>query len=66
MFSFSQLKEEALEEIIFDAKQEHLSNSIKKSISCVLNQILFYASSHYLSYEIVSIFLSKNKNRRRN
>lgn len=46
-FSFSQLKEEVLEEIVFDAKQEHLSNSVKKSISCVLNQILFYASSHY-------------------
>lgn len=44
---FSQLEEGVFEEIFQKEEKEPLSDSLKKSISCVLNQILTYAASQY-------------------
>ncbi len=46
-FSFSSFEETAFAEIFQNEEKEILSDSLKKSISCVLNQILSYAASHY-------------------
>ncbi len=45
--SFSKLEERVLEEMFQNDEKEMLSDSVKKSISCVLNQIFAYAVSHY-------------------
>ena len=46
-YSFSKLEEDVFAEIFQKNEKEILSDSLKKSISCVLNQILAYAASHY-------------------
>ena len=46
-FSFSQLEETVFAEIFQNKDKEILSDSLKKSISCVLNQILSYGASYY-------------------
>lgn len=47
MFPFSKLEEDILAGIFQNEGKERLSDSLQKSISCVLNQILSYAASHY-------------------
>lgn len=46
-FSFSKLEEDSLTGVFQNKGKERLSDSLQKSISCVLNQILSYAASHY-------------------
>lgn len=45
--SFSKLEESALAAVFQNEGNEPLSDSIQKSVSCVLTQILSYAASHY-------------------
>ena len=51
-FLFSDLDSETLDEIFQREDQKFLSNSVRDSISCVLNQILAYAVSHHYSTAI--------------
>ncbi len=44
---FSKLNEETLAEVFRKKENETFSESLQKSISCVLNQILSYAELHY-------------------
>lgn len=45
--SVSELDENILANVFWDDAEKELSDSIQKSILCVLNQILSYASAHY-------------------
>lgn len=44
---FSELDAEILDGIFWEGRQGSLSNSLQKSIACVLNQILDYAALHH-------------------
>lgn len=46
-FPFSKLEEYTLAEVFQSGEKEMRSDSLQKSISCVLNQIFSYAASHY-------------------
>lgn len=45
--ALSRLDEDILSQIFLDENNEALSDSLQKSISCVMNQILSYAASNY-------------------